>query len=95
MDYNILIRKHGERRWIRRAAAGGVDDGGVDSTARGDRGDEDGAAPRGGMVDGVKRERLHKGRRLRTTGKSVGSGRGRGGGNIMVGRCSSSSACFC
>jgi hypothetical protein len=97
MDDNILIRKHGERR-IHRAAAGGVDDGGVDSTARGGRGGEEEAAPRGRMVDGIEREQLHKGvdsGRWAATGESVGSDRGSGGGNIMVGRCSSSSACFC
>ena len=74
MDDNILIRKHGERR-IHRAAAGGTDGSGVDSMARGGRGDEDEAAPRGRMVDGVKREQLHKGRRLRTMGGDVGGRR--------------------
>ena len=74
MDDNILIRKHGERR-IHRAAAGGVDDGGVDSTARGGRGGEEEAAPRGRMVDGVKRVRLHKGRRLRAMGSGGGERR--------------------
>ena len=74
MDDNILIRKHGERR-VRRAAAGGVDDGGVDSTACGGRGGGDEAAPRGGMVDEVKRERLHEGLRLLTMGGGGGERR--------------------
>ena len=74
MDDNILIRKHGERR-ISRAAAGGVDDGGVDSTARGGRGGEDEAASRVRMVDGVKREQLHEGRQLRTMGGDGGDRR--------------------
>ena len=38
-------------------------------------GDGEGAAPRGPMVDGVKRERLHEGRRLQTMGGSVGGRR--------------------
>ena len=98
MDDNILIRKHGERR-VRRAAAGGVDDGGVDSTACGGRGGGDEAAPRGGMVDEVKRERLHEGLRLLTMGGGGGERRvrprQRGREIIMVGSFLLSSACFC
>ena len=74
MDDNILIRKHGERR-IHRAAAGGVDDGGVDLTARGGRGGEEEAAPRGRMVDGVKREQRREKKLFPTErGKYPGGG---------------------
>jgi hypothetical protein len=50
-----------------------VDNGGVESTSRGDCGGRMEAAPMGGEVDRVERERLHEGRRLRTMG---GGGRG-------------------
>ena len=43
-----------------------VDDGGVESAARGGVGDGGGEAPRGGMVGGVGGERLCAGRRRRT-----------------------------
>jgi hypothetical protein len=49
-----------------------VDDSGVESTSPGDCGGRMEAAPMGGMVDGVKRERLHEGRHLRTMGGGGG-----------------------
>ena len=77
-----------------------VDDGVMESTCRGGCGGQGEAAPRWWMVDGVIRGQLREGRRLRTMGNGwrgrasdlAGAG---GGGNIMVSRCSSSSAYFC
>jgi len=74
MDDNILHREHEERR-IWRAAVEDLDDGGVKSTRRGVDGGQRGAAPRGGMVNGVVRERLHEGRRLWTMGEGGGERR--------------------
>jgi hypothetical protein len=53
----------------------GVDDGGVESTSCGDCGGRMEAAPRWGKVNGVTRERLREGRRLRTMGGGVGGRR--------------------
>ena len=62
----------------------GAVDGGVESTSCGHCGDGGEATPRWRMVDGVVRERLREGRRLRTMGGGGGGRRIRprqGGGN--------------
>ncbi len=73
-------RRDGKR--TKRRSGRLMTDGGVESTSRGGCGGRMEAAPMGGEVDGVERERLRKGRRLRTMGNGGGGSpirtRGRG-----------------